>query len=104
VNAALASQVTERRYRVGKRDSVESKREFRERCGRSPDEADAVALMVHSARIGLNMVVQARLDAWANDMRRRIGGASEWMFPASGADQGTPAVDPSATLDTLDYV
>ncbi len=47
----LHPQLTNRRYRAGKRAKVEPKQDYQSRCqGKSPDEADAVTLLVHCVR------------------------------------------------------
>lgn len=47
----LHPQLTNRRYRAGKRAKVEPKNDYQSRCqGKSPDEADAFTLLIHCVR------------------------------------------------------
>lgn len=67
----LAEQLTGRQFVPGKYDRVESKKEYRARCGgHSPDEADAVTLLIHAARISTGTVPSMSLN-------RGIGSVSD---------------------------
>lgn len=46
----LSAQLTGRHYRIGKKDAVESKREYTSRNNPSPDDADSVTLFLNSVR------------------------------------------------------
>ena len=47
----LGPQMTGRHYRIGKKDAVESKKEYCSRGNSSPDEADSTTLFLHSVRM-----------------------------------------------------
>lgn len=47
----VGPQLTGRHYRIGKKDAVESKKEYTSRSNPSPDDADAVTLFLHSVRM-----------------------------------------------------
>lgn len=68
--SALFGQLTGRRYRVGKKTKVESKREYMSRGNLSPNEADAFGLMVHVVRMEDQVVVDMTQESSFSQLNR----------------------------------
>lgn len=65
----LTSELTGRRYRMqGKKSHVEQKKDYKSRnAGRSPDEADALTLLVHAVRFGFSFIGSMTADGASAD-------------------------------------
>lgn len=61
----LFSQLAGRLFQTGKKNKVESKREYKSRGNKSPDDADTVTLLVHCARLAFGVVVGATPDGYS---------------------------------------
>lgn len=58
----LAEQLTGRQYAPGKVDRVESKKDYKARAGKSPDEADAFTLLVAATRKSSGIIPSMNLN------------------------------------------
>lgn len=71
----VCAQLYGRRYKAGKRDKVEEKKHFKLRNrGLSPDDADAVTLLVHAVRVRWGAVLSGirgskKASAWTSESR-----------------------------------
>lgn len=85
------SQLSGRRYDPTKKNRVESKKEYKLRNrGFSPDDADAVALMIHAARVRLQAILPP------------AGKIGQEKSKSVEADDGPGYVDFVNQFDTLD--
>lgn len=92
----LMQQLTQRRYRTsGVKSKVESKKDYESRGYGSPNEADALTLLVHAARKGSGVTLSMKGDS--------TGPSNAWEddWPHSGTHNGV-RVDPSNQSDYLD--
>ena len=93
----LTSQLTQRKYRPsGAKTKVESKRDYIARGFTSPDEADALTLIVHAVRMGGGIIPSMRPDAiHSEDASDSEDG---WW---NGGYEGGARIDPSNQTETL---
>ncbi len=66
----LKSQLTGRLFAPGKKHKVESKRDYKSRGNKSPDEADALSLFIHAVRFASGVligVLPANVPGYASD-------------------------------------
>lgn len=91
-------QVTSRRFRTSAgKQKVESKRDYESRGFQSPNEADALTLLVHAARKGSGLTLSMRGNPV--DVPRGLDDTDDWPVP--GTENGV-RVDSSNTTDYLD--
>ncbi len=94
----LQQQLTNRRFRVlSGRSKVESKKDYESRGFGSPNEADALTLLVHAARKGSGLILSMRGDQV--DLPGGIDDSDDWPIPGS---MGGTVVDESNRSDYLD--
>jgi hypothetical protein len=86
----LVPQMTTRLFRcAGKYSRVESKKEYVKRGNTSPDEVDALTLLVHAARKGSGVILSVK------DPGTRAG-------VPNGQDEDWSRQDPSSTFESLE--
>ena len=90
--ATVTPQLTQRNFKPsGKKDRVESKRDFMARTGQaSPNEADSISLIIHAARKGSGLIPSMKGDSmnanededdgWpTNDVRIDISNMADYL-------------------------
>lgn len=90
----LKEQVTHRWTKIGKQNRIESKKDFIDRRGKSPDKADSLTLIVHAARKGSSLIL-SRLGEPAGDE------AEDDRWYDTGIYKGGARIDPSNRNDQL---
>lgn len=74
----LFPQLTTRFFGAGKQNRVETKKEYKAHAaGQSPDEADALTLLVHAARTASGEVPSFRTDTGAGSINEEFGDGDE---------------------------
>ena len=86
--AKLFPQLTERMYKLGKENRVESKEDYISRGKPSPDEADALSLLVHAVRISHSIVLS-------------MTGDPDYL-PDPDDDVPSARIDPTSMFESLD--
>jgi hypothetical protein len=91
-------QVTSRRFKTtAGKSKVESKRDYESRGFQSPNEADAITLLIHAARKGSGLTLSMR--GTAVDVPRGLDDTDDWPVP--GTENGF-RIDASNASDYLD--
>lgn len=92
----LTQQLTQRKFRgSGAKTKVESKRDYISRGFESPDEADALTLIVHAVRKGAGATPSMKGDNLGTE---EVAEADGWW---NGGYEGGARIDPSNMTDVL---
>jgi hypothetical protein len=95
----LSQQLTNRRFRVlNGKSKVESKRDYESRGFGSPNEADALSLLVHAARKGSGIILSMR--GKSVDVPDGVDDTDDWPVPGFSNGVRIDATNMSDYLDT----